>query len=115
VDAISKTVSFAGLEPLADEPSLADPTDVLFKNFKYMRALLNQVPTSCGALYQGIIRLLLSRRISDPTQRKNAFKVIGDYAEGVVESLSWSKLCEFIRREAPTIFHAHRTVFPVLM
>ncbi|KAI9021182.1 hypothetical protein DFJ74DRAFT_607013, partial [Hyaloraphidium curvatum] len=79
VDSLSSTVSFTGVDKAADAPI----GEHAAKNLKYWRFLLNQIPTSFLALYQGVFKLLLSRRISDGAQRKSAFKVVADFASSV--------------------------------
>lgn len=90
IDALSATVSFGDLTPLPEVQPLSDTHDPALKNFRNWKFLLNQIPTCFAALFQGVLKLLFQRRISDPAQRKNAFKVVAELAKAIVDALTVS-------------------------
>ncbi|KAF9145192.1 hypothetical protein BGX30_010067 [Mortierella sp. GBA39] len=61
-------------------------------NTKFLRFVLTQIPQYITPMYQGITKMLFSRREMEPAQRTNAFK-IADSLSGVLQShISWKRL-----------------------
>ncbi|KAF9143356.1 hypothetical protein BG015_000457, partial [Linnemannia schmuckeri] len=72
--------------PLVD---IYSPTVI---NTKFLRFVLTQIPQYITPMYQGITKMLFSRREMEPAQRTNAFK-IADSLSGVLQShISWKRL-----------------------
>lgn len=93
VDSLASTVSKEGLEPVSEQQqSSAAENDIRHKNFRVWKFLLNLIPTSFTSLFQGVLKLLLSRRVSDPLQRKSISKIVADLAAAFAEGLRSSKL-----------------------
>ncbi|KAH7042417.1 hypothetical protein BKA57DRAFT_398309 [Linnemannia elongata] len=61
-------------------------------NTKFLRFVLTQIPQYITPMYQGITKMLFSRRDMEPAQRTNAFK-IADSLSGVLQShINWKRL-----------------------
>ncbi|KAG0268219.1 hypothetical protein BGZ95_002557, partial [Linnemannia exigua] len=61
-------------------------------NTKFLRFVLTQIPQYITPMYQGITKMLFSRREMELTQRTNAFK-IADSLSGVLQShIGWKRL-----------------------
>ncbi|KAG0297593.1 hypothetical protein BGZ96_005696 [Linnemannia gamsii] len=61
-------------------------------NTKFLRFVLTQIPQYITPMYQGITKMLFSRREMEPAQRANAFK-IADSLSGVLQShITWKRL-----------------------
>ncbi|KAJ3048819.1 hypothetical protein HK097_010180, partial [Rhizophlyctis rosea] len=73
---------------------VADPTDPRVKNVRWFKWLLTQIPTVLTPTFQGIVRLVTARRISDAGNRKVAMKIIEDVATMLKDHLTWARGAE---------------------
>ncbi|KAG0215073.1 hypothetical protein BGX33_001508 [Mortierella sp. NVP41] len=61
-------------------------------NTKYFRFVLTQIPQYITPMYQGITKMLFSRREMEPTQRTNAFKIADSLSRVLLAHIAWKRL-----------------------
>ncbi|GAO46185.1 hypothetical protein G7K_0422-t1 [Saitoella complicata NRRL Y-17804] len=71
-----------------------DKDDPKFKNVKTFRFLVSQIPASITPFFQGLSKMLFTRRQPDANHRKQALKVSGRMARVMIENLSWERAAE---------------------
>ncbi|KAG0374236.1 hypothetical protein BGX24_010655 [Mortierella sp. AD032] len=61
-------------------------------NTKFLRFVLTQIPQYITPMYQGITKMLFSRREMEPAQRTNAFKIADSLSEVLQSHITWKRL-----------------------
>ncbi|OLL25644.1 E3 ubiquitin-protein ligase TOM1-like, partial [Neolecta irregularis DAH-3] len=68
-----------------------DTSDPKFKNAKIIRFLISQIPSGITPTFQGLGRILISRRSSDNNQRRLSFAMGKQLAMVLIEHMNWSR------------------------
>ncbi|KAF3313412.1 hypothetical protein TWF173_005921 [Orbilia oligospora] len=63
-----------------------------FQNVKTIRFLISQIPSSITPFFQGLARVLVTRRGSDPTHKKHAFKIADSISDVMFQHLTWKRV-----------------------
>ncbi|KAG0319507.1 hypothetical protein BGZ97_002029 [Linnemannia gamsii] len=61
-------------------------------NTKFLRFVLTQIPQYITPMYQGITKMLFSRREMEPAQRANAFKIADSLSRVLQSHITWKRL-----------------------
>ncbi|KAK6528468.1 hypothetical protein TWF281_009709 [Arthrobotrys megalospora] len=62
-----------------------------FQNVKTIRFLISQIPSSITPFFQGLARVLVTRR-SDQTHKKHAFKIADSISDVMFQHLTWKRV-----------------------
>ncbi|KAG9291851.1 hypothetical protein G9A89_012136 [Geosiphon pyriformis] len=73
-----------------NEPPV-DPTNRQVKNTKSLKFLVSQIPSCLTPLFQGLTKMLFSRKAPDANQKKQAFKVSDAIAQVLSDHLTWKR------------------------
>ncbi|KAK6345636.1 hypothetical protein TWF718_007546 [Orbilia javanica] len=63
-----------------------------FQNVKTIRFLISQIPSSITPFFQGLARVLVTRRGSDQTHKKHAFKIADSISDVMFQHLTWKRV-----------------------
>ncbi|RIA89170.1 hypothetical protein C1645_825193 [Glomus cerebriforme] len=74
----------------ANEPSV-DQNNRQVKNAKYLKSLVSQIPSCLTPLFQGLAKMLFTRKTPDVTQKALASKVSDFIAEVLSDHLIWPR------------------------
>lgn len=80
-----------------------DQSSAQYKNIRIVRFLLSQVSTSIAPLFSSLGRNLLLRRVMDPYQKSNAFKVADQLAKSALDELRFDRV-----KNAPAVQDRYR-------
>ncbi|KAF9935205.1 hypothetical protein FBU30_006290 [Linnemannia zychae] len=83
-------------EPTDDKEMTAatSPVDIYSPtviNTKFLRFVLTQIPQYITPMYQGITKMLYSRREMEPAQRVNAFKIADSLSKVLQSHINWKR------------------------
>ncbi|KAF9909831.1 hypothetical protein EC991_008002 [Linnemannia zychae] len=85
-------------EPAGEEKvmTVASPSVDMYSptviNTKFLRFVLTQIPQYITPMYQGITKMLFSRREMEPVQRTNAFKIADSLSSVLQSHVTWKRL-----------------------
>ncbi|KAF0392672.1 E3 ubiquitin-protein ligase HUWE1 [Gigaspora margarita] len=74
----------------SNEPPV-NQNDRKVKNAKCLKFLVSQIPSCLTPLFQGLAKMLFSRKSPDATQKKQAFKISDAIAEVLRDHLTWPR------------------------
>ncbi|CAI2172902.1 16430_t:CDS:10, partial [Funneliformis geosporum] len=74
----------------SNEPPV-DQNNRQVKNAKYFKFLVSQIPSCLTPLFQGLAKMLFTRKQPDTNQKALAFKVSNSIAEVLRDHLTWSR------------------------
>ncbi|CAG8511149.1 8932_t:CDS:10, partial [Scutellospora calospora] len=74
----------------SNEPPV-DQNDRKVKNAKCLKFLVSQIPSCLTPLFQGLAKMLFSRKSPDASQKKQAFKISDAIAEVLRDHLTWPR------------------------
>ncbi|KAK6535563.1 hypothetical protein TWF694_002017 [Orbilia ellipsospora] len=63
-----------------------------FQNVKTIRFLISQIPSSITPFFQGLARVLVTRRTTDQTHKKHAFKIADSISDVMLQHLTWKRV-----------------------
>ncbi|KAJ6260137.1 E3 ubiquitin-protein ligase [Drechslerella dactyloides] len=69
-----------------------------FQNVKTIRFLISQIPSSITPFFQGLARVLVTRRTTDQAHKKHAFKIAESISDTMHQHLTWKRveLCDSV-------------------
>ncbi|GBC34534.2 DUF913-domain-containing protein [Rhizophagus irregularis DAOM 181602=DAOM 197198] len=73
-----------------NEPSV-DQNNRQVKNAKYLKFLISHIPSCLTSLFQGLAKMLFTRKSPDASQKASAFKVSDSIAEVLSDHLTWHR------------------------
>ncbi|KAJ3019634.1 hypothetical protein HKX48_001941 [Thoreauomyces humboldtii] len=88
LDAPASSAAAAGATAGTEENEEQDPR---VKNTRYFKHLLTQIPTVLTPTLQGVLKVLTSRRIADPTNRQAGQVIVDDIALLLRNHLTWER------------------------
>ncbi|KAK6504659.1 hypothetical protein TWF481_006599 [Arthrobotrys musiformis] len=63
-----------------------------FQNVKTIRFLISQIPSSITPFFQGLARVLVTRRGMEQTNKKHAFKIADSISDVMYQHLTWKRV-----------------------